>query len=98
MTDHPAPCAPREDVRHDAGGWISGPSLTTEPVAAGDVTEGDVIVLDDGTCAEVTDIRHGDYWLNTGRHGPGVAISWRSGSSSGMMFRLSSDTLLRRQS
>jgi hypothetical protein len=92
------PTNPGPNVRHDIGGWISGPMLDAEPVAAEDLQTGEVIVLDDGTCAEVTDIQHGDFWLNTGRHGQGVAIGWRSGSSSGMMFRPGSDTLLRRQS
>ncbi len=63
------------------------------PVAAGDVNEGDVIIIDDGTRAAITDIRRGDFWLTTGQHGPGVAIGWQSGSSSGVMFRRVTDLL-----
>lgn len=92
------PTNPGPNVRLDRGGWISGPCLDmperTEPVAAGDVLIGDVLIID-GTEAEVTDIRQGDYWLATGKHGPGVAIGWRSGSSSGVMFRSADDTLQR---
>jgi hypothetical protein len=92
------PTNPGPNVRHDYGGWISGPCLDvpehTEPVAAGDVQPGDTVLID-GMRAEVTDVRAGDYWLNTGRHGPGVAIGWRSESSSGVMFRRAGDTLRR---
>jgi hypothetical protein len=99
MSDHPAPNPPRarrEVVRYDLGGWISGPSITpsTEPVPAEEVEEGDVLLLDDGTHAEVTDTAFGFYWLADG-HEPGVAIGWRSGSSSGLMFRRAADILLR---
>jgi hypothetical protein len=55
---------------------------------------GDVLIID-GTRAEVTDVRTGDYWLNTGHHGPGVALGWRSGTSSGVMFRAADDVLSR---
>ncbi len=126
MSDNPT-ARPPEVVRHDVGGWISGPCLRpcgrcgqpapegsdwcagceeqdgaealaalsgTEPVAAGDVLIGDVL-LTGGTVAEVTDVRSGDYWLTTGKHGPGVALGWRSGTSSGVMFRSADDTLER---
>jgi hypothetical protein len=41
--------------------------------------------------AEVTDVRHGRSFPE-GR-GHGVAIGWRSGSSSGLLFRKASDIL-----
>ncbi len=71
MNDHP-PTASPEVVRHDHGGWLSGPSITTEPVPAGDIQAGDRLLID-GTVAEVTDVRTGDFWLNTGRHAPSRA-------------------------
>ncbi len=64
----------------------------TEPVRAEHVMAGDTVLID-GTEAEITDVRHGDYWLTTGQHGPGVALGWRCGSSSGIMFRRADDTL-----
>jgi hypothetical protein len=101
VTNHPArPCtgAPSELVRRDLGGWISGPGLDhapgSEPVAAGNVQPGDILLIND-TEAEVTDVRFGDYLLATGDHGPGVAIGWRSGSSSGVTFRAAADMLQR---
>jgi hypothetical protein len=42
--------------------------------------------------AEVTDIRYGFYRFPAGR-GQGVAIGWRSGASSGPLFRKGSDIL-----
>jgi hypothetical protein len=89
------PTNPDPNVRYDTGQWISGASISTEPVAAGELQPGDALLLDDGTRAEVTDIRTGDFWLNTGRHGPGVALGWRAGSSSGVMFRDGSDVVRR---
>ena len=67
-----------------------------EPVAAEHVHAGDVLVLDDGTVAEVDDIRHGWYWF-ADRHEPGVALGWRApaGRSSGVMFRRGTDQLER---
>ncbi len=98
MNDDPAgehPGAPPEVIRHDIGGWVSGPSLTPEPVPADRVGAGDVLVLDDGTCAEVTGVRSGFYQFPEGR-GQGVAIGWKSGPvASGVMFRKASDTLQR---
>jgi hypothetical protein len=67
----------------------------TEPVTAGDLSAGDVVVFDDGTEAEITDTRTGDYWLNDGTHAPGVALGWKSGTSSGVMFRQADDVLVR---
>ena len=98
----PAPWCPRarpEVASRDAGQWISGPCRDvpehTEPVAAADLAPGDIAVFDDGTEAEITDVRSGDYWLAAGDHGPGVAISWQSGSSSGVMFRAAGDVMQR---
>jgi hypothetical protein len=83
-----------DTVCHDRGGWISGPSASVEPVAARDVQAGDRLLLEDGQAAEVTDIRHGFYWLESG-HEPGIAIGWKAGSSSGVLFRKASDILQR---
>jgi len=55
---------------------------------------GDVLVLGDGTRAEITDIRHGVYWLAPGRE-PGIALGWRSGTSSGLLFRRAADIVHR---
>jgi hypothetical protein len=56
-TNHP------ENVYPDIGGWISGACLSAEPVAAGDLTPGDIVLLDDNTPAEVTDVKFGDFSL-----------------------------------
>jgi hypothetical protein len=92
----PKPCTAREVVRRDQGGWISGPSLPpgTEPVPAGEVEPGDVLLLDDGTRAVITDLGEGYYHLPGGR-ALGVALGWRSGTSSGLLFRKAGDILLR---
>jgi hypothetical protein len=50
------------------------------------------LLVDDGTRAEVTDIRYGFYRFPAGR-GQGVAIGWRSGASSRLLFRKGSDIL-----
>jgi hypothetical protein len=96
--DHiPAPWCPRNEVvLPDAGGWLSGPSITAETVTAEAITAGDRLVLDDGTIGEVDDIRHGWYWLDDG-HGPGIALGWRSlnGKASGVLFRSADDELCR---
>jgi hypothetical protein len=81
-------------VLHDHGRWISGPSLSTEPVAAEEVEPGDILLLDDGTRAEVSDTAYGFYWL-PGGHQQGVALGWRSGSASGLLFRRADDILRR---
>ena len=97
MTDHPAPPDWPEAVLPDAGGWISGPSAHqpgSAPVRADCVQVGDVLLLDDGTHAKVTDLCHGWYWFPEGR-GQGIAIGWRSGRSSGLLFRRASDSLSR---
>ena len=51
-------------------------------------------MLDDGTRAEVTDVRHGEFHLDSG-HGQGVAIGWKSGRSSGLQFRRAGDLVQR---
>src|SRR6266851_1755739 len=57
MNDHPAPQQLPEVVRVGAGGWISGPSASIEPVPAEAIESGDFLLLDDGIQAEVTDVR-----------------------------------------
>ena len=89
----PPPPQPCEVVRHDEGGWISGPSITTEPVAAEQVEPGDILLLDDCTRAEVTDTAFGFYHLPDG-HQQGLALGWQCGTASGLLFRKADDILL----
>ena len=85
-----------EIVRQDLGGWISGPSADAEPIAAEDIRAGDRLLLDDGKPAEVTDVRHSIYQFPPpDGQSPGVAIGWKSGTSSGLLFRKASDLLHR---
>src|SRR5258708_26302071 len=97
MTNHPAPCPPHKDVRHDIGAWISGPGIVTEPVAVRDLHADDALVLDDGTVAEVDVIWFGDVRLPGRGQGPGARIWWkqRGGTASGVMVRRESDTVTR---
>jgi hypothetical protein len=81
-----------ETVRQDHGGWISGPSAET--VAAEHVEVGDVLLLDGGIRAEVTDVQFGFYYFAEGRE-MGVAIGWTAGTSSGMLFRRATELLTR---
>jgi len=94
MKDHPASQQPPETVRHDLGGWISGSSVEAEAVAAGEIEPGDILLLDSGIQAEVTDVRDGFYRFPSGRE-MGVAIGWKLGTSSGLLFRRASDMLQR---
>jgi|SRR5215472_15423882 hypothetical protein len=99
MHDHSAnhhPDAPAEVVRHDHGAWISGPSLSTEPVNAEGIEPGDVLILDDGIRARVTARLSGFYWLN-GSHQAGIAVHWKEpdGTKQGILFRLATETLRR---
>jgi hypothetical protein len=84
-------------VLDDTGGWISGPCLSFDHIPASDIRAGDELILDGGLVAEVDDVMTGDFWLNTGNHGPAVAIGWQEsgGTASGTMFRLADDTLHR---
>lgn len=66
---------------------------TRYPGTPAEVIEaGAVLVLKDSTEAEVTDIHPGFYWFAAGR-GLGMAIDWRAGSVSGVMFRRISDLI-----
>jgi hypothetical protein len=94
MKDHPAQRQSSEVVHVDHGGWISGPSASIEPVPADQIEQGDFLQLEDGTRAEVTDVRYGYYWLPGGRQ-QGVSIGWKLGNSSGLLFRKASDTVKR---
>lgn len=91
-----SPTGKPQIIRHDWGGWISGPCLPggIEPVAAELVEPGDVLLFEDGTEAEVTDVRPGFYYLPDGR-GQGTAIGWRAGTASGLMFRKTGDVINR---
>jgi hypothetical protein len=91
MSDHDARSEPREEVRTDAGAWISGPSLNTEPVAAAHVIAGDKLFYD-GTVVTVTDNRASRFWLGLDLC-DGLAIDWEAGNRLGRMFRRASDVL-----
>jgi hypothetical protein len=82
-----------ELVVQDQGGWISGPSVSTENVLAEDVEVSDRLLYD-GRIAEVTDTRLGSYRFPEGRL-PGVSIGWKAGNASGMLFRRASDLVQR---
>ena len=82
-----------EEVRQDIGGSISGASITTEQILAGDVEIGDRLVYD-GRVIEISDIHHGLYYLRDARE-QGLAIGWKAGNSSGLLFRHGSDLLQR---
>lgn len=82
-----------EIVGHDQGGWISGGSISTENVLAQDVETGDLLVYD-GRVIEVSDVNRGLYYLRDGRE-QGLAIGWKAGSTSGLLFRHGSDLLQR---
>ena len=73
--------------------WISGPSLNSEPVSTADVRIGDRLLYD-AAVVTVTDIRDGFFWLETGQE-PGIALGWRSGSASGLIFRKATDLMER---
>jgi hypothetical protein len=61
MENPPANPDRDEVVLPDTGGWISGPCVDAEPVAAQDVEVGDTLLLEDGIRAELTDVRFGYY-------------------------------------
>src|SRR5258707_14956992 len=86
MNDHPAPQQLPEVVRVDAGGWISGPSASIEPVPAEAIEAGGFLLLDAGIQAEGTDVRYGFYWFPCGRE-PGVSVGRLAGPSRGEVFR-----------
>jgi hypothetical protein len=92
MNDHP-PTPPREVVFRDHGGWISGSSLTTEPVAAIHITAGDVLAYD-GMAVTVTATRATQYRFGA-ELADGVAIDWESGNRLGRLFRRDDDVLQR---
>ncbi len=82
-----------EIIGQDQGGWISGPSISTEQVLAQDVEAGDKLLYE-GRVVEVTDTRYGFYRFPEGRL-PGTSVGWKAGSSSGLLFRRASDLLER---
>jgi hypothetical protein len=81
-----------EIIRQDPG-WVSGPSISTENVLAEDVKTGDRLVYD-GRVVEISDVNRGFYYLRDGRE-QGLAIGWKAGNSSGLLFRHASDLLQR---
>ena len=56
------------------------------------IRAGDIVLLDDGTTAAVTDVRAGEFWMRAGC-ASGVAIGWRSGTASGVLFREPAEAL-----
>jgi hypothetical protein len=80
-------------VRRDIGGWISGPSADPEPVQAGDIKAGDML-LHEGIPVTVTATRASKYWIGP-EFTDGVAIDWESPNRLGRMFRRETDTLER---
>ena len=96
MTNHPPQPsgAPREVIRADYGGWISGPSISTETVAADRVAVGDVLDID-GVAGRVTGRRCGDFRIG-GTLQPGIALDWHQvngAASGGTLFRRPGDVL-----
>ena len=75
-----APAAPAEVVRADAGGWISGPGLTTEPVPARDVRAGDRLAYG-GRVITVSAAPAAAWYVEHGRHVSGLAITCQAGSA-----------------
>ena len=82
-----------EEVRQDLGSWISGPSADAEPAAAQDIEPGDKLLYD-GRVIGIIDVHHSFYQF-PGGGGPGVAITWLAGSSSGVLIRRSAEVLQR---
>jgi hypothetical protein len=84
-----------EDVRRDAGGWISGPSISTKAVKAVRIRPGDVVLMNDGTISEVTLVQAVTVRLPGNQYGPGRALWWaeRGGTASGVMVRADGDLL-----
>src|SRR5229473_516060 len=109
MTHHPSQDTPNpagEVVRHDLGGWISGPCLDddtiaavaalrgTEAVTADDLNVGDIIVITNVE-ATITHIEIGQHRVRGALVHSAYALDWREldGSARGVMFRRGSDTL-----
>jgi len=74
------------------GGRISPED--TGQVPAWRVQAGDRLLIG-GLPAEVTDVRAGFWWFPSGHRDYGVAIGWKAGSSSGLLFRKAGDILPR---
>jgi len=63
-------------------------------VPASQIRAGDVLLLDDGSAATVTDVRGGQFWMPAGR-ADGVAIGWKAGTALGVLLRQAGQTLHR---
>jgi hypothetical protein len=85
MKNHPAQPRPGEVIRHDAGGWISGPSITTEYVAAESVRPGDKILYG-ALVAEVAAWPVAASWREGGQQMHGVEIECRDVSGTGLLY------------
>jgi hypothetical protein len=91
MSDHDARPQPSETVRTDAGGWISGPSLDTQPVPADQIEAGDKLLYA-GMQVTVTSVRPSRFWHGT-ELTEGIAIDWSVGNRLGRIFRRASEVL-----
>jgi hypothetical protein len=89
MNDHPPQPRPHAPaVRHDHGGWISGPSISTKYVAAESLRPGDKILYG-GLVVEVAAWPLAADWREGGEHMTGVEVQCRdvSGSARLSLFR-----------
>ena len=78
-------------VRHDIGGWLSGPCATPEPTAARDIVPGDVLAYE-GLVVTVT--KTGATVKRSGAEmAHGVNIDWQAGNKGGRMFRRDTEML-----
>ena len=100
MSNHgaqPPPSARPEIIRHDVGGWISGPSADiperAEPVPAVEVRRGDVLAYD-GRELLVTGA-NGAWYVEDGAPVAGIAIDTRAGSQRWTLYRRGTDLLHR---
>jgi len=83
---------------HTDGGWISGPSITTEPAETRPLRLGNHFIVDEQTIGEVVSFTYGSFWMDNGQRAPGVSIQWRAAgghTSSGVIFRRVTDEILK---
>ena len=91
--DHSPSGAPPEVILPASAGWISGPS-GAEPVPAGQIRAGDVIVHD-GRRLTVHGHPAGDWYCEDGEQIAGLAIMCRDGSARWTLYRRASEVLYR---
>jgi len=64
------------------------------PITASEVRCGDVLIYEGREIVVTTRPRRGSYWFGAQRD-EGLAIDWRAGTASGIMFRLGAETMHR---